>query len=98
MGRWRVMVALSALVAATGLIGVVPLSGAVAGSAGVGSASLDWPQFLGGPEPGSVSNATAFTPLNAASAAQVWHWQPPVISGESAPVLDASPTVVAATV
>jgi outer membrane protein assembly factor BamB len=98
MGRWGVIVALSALVAATGLIGVVPLSAAVAGSAGVGSASLDWPQFLGGPQHGSVSNATAFTPLNAASAAQVWHWQPPVISGEPAPVLDASPTVVAGTV
>jgi outer membrane protein assembly factor BamB len=71
---------------------------AVAGSAGLGSASLDWPQFLGGPQHSSVSNATAFTPLNAASAAQVWHWQPPVISGEPAPVLDASPTVVAGTV
>jgi outer membrane protein assembly factor BamB len=42
--------------------------------------------------------ATAFTPANAASATQVWHWQPPVITGEPAPVLDASPTVVAGTV
>ena len=35
----------------------------------------------------------AVTPANAASAHQVWHWQPPVVSGEPAPVLDASPTV-----
>jgi outer membrane protein assembly factor BamB len=40
----------------------------------------------------------AFTPSNAASAAQVWHWQPPVVSGEPAPVLDASPTVAAGVV
>lgn len=40
-----------------------------------------------------MSAATALTPSTAASASQVWHWQPPVISGEPAPVLDASPTV-----
>src|SRR5215469_2030255 len=30
-----------------------------------------------------------------ASVSQVWHWQPPVVTGEPTPVLDASPTVVA---
>ena len=45
-----------------------------------------------------MSPATAFTPANAASATQLWHWQPPVISGKPAPVLDASPTVVAGTI
>jgi polyvinyl alcohol dehydrogenase (cytochrome) len=42
-----------------------------------------------------MSPSTAFTPSNAASAALVWHWQPPTVTGEPAPVLDASPTVVA---
>ena len=42
-----------------------------------------------------MSAATAFTPSNAASASQVWHWQPPVIPGKPAPALEASPTVVA---
>jgi outer membrane protein assembly factor BamB len=42
-----------------------------------------------------MSAATAFTPSNAASASEVWHWQPPVIQGEPAPNLEASPTVVA---
>jgi outer membrane protein assembly factor BamB len=89
------MVVLSALIAAAGLIGVVTLPAAAAGSARVRSASLDWTQYLGGPQHASVSAATAVTPSNAASAAQVWHWQPPVISGEPVPVLDASPTVAA---
>ena len=41
-----------------------------------------------------MSFATAFTPSNAASVSQTWHWQPPVVTGKPAPVLDASPTVV----
>jgi len=72
---------------------------AAAPAAGRGAAaSLDWPQYLHGTQHSSVSNATAFTPSNAASAAQVWHWQPPVITGKPAPALDASPTVVAGVV
>jgi outer membrane protein assembly factor BamB len=55
---------------------------------------LDWPQYLYGPGHSSMSPDTAFTPSNAASVSQVWHWQPPVVTGEPAPVLDASPTVV----
>ena len=58
-------------------------------------ASLDWPQYLHGPQHASVSAATAFTPSNAASASQVWHWQPPNLTGKPASRLDASPTVVA---
>jgi len=50
--------------------------GAVAGLTG---ASLDWPQFLHDPQHDSVSNATAFTPSNAASATKVWHWRPPTV-------------------
>jgi outer membrane protein assembly factor BamB len=84
------------LTAAFGLAGVIPLSqGAVAGASLAAGPSLDWPQYLHGPQHSSVSRATAFTPSNAASASQVWHWQPPVVSGNPAPVLDASPTVVA---
>jgi len=55
---------------------------------------LDWQQFLHGPGHSSMSFATAFTPSNAASVSQTWHWQPPVVTGKPAPVLDASPTVV----
>lgn len=74
--------------------------GAPAGIAPTGATEaaqpdLDWPQYLSNPQHTSLSLATAFTPSNAASVSQVWHWQPPVVTGEPAPVLDASPTVVA---
>src|SRR5215470_2344251 len=94
------------LIAALGLAGVVlaPAAGA-AGARSTGPASrpaaapsLDWPQYLHGPQHSSVSNATAFTTSNSGSVTQVWHWQPPVISGKPAPALDASPTVVAGVV
>jgi outer membrane protein assembly factor BamB len=80
------------------LAGVVALAAAAlpqATGAARASASLDWPQFLHDPQHSSVSPATAFTTANAGSATQVWHWQPPVISGQLAPNLNASPTVVA---
>lgn len=70
-------------------------AGAAAHPVRTSASSLDWSQYLYGPQHSSVSSATAFTTSNAHSAAQVWHWQPPVVSGEPAPVLDASPTVVA---
>ena len=57
--------------------------------------ALDWHQFLHGPEHGSLSLATAFTPANARSVRRVWHWQPPAAAGKPAPALEASPTVVA---
>src|SRR5215471_7069826 len=85
-----------ALAAVLGLAGVVV--SAQAGGAGAAPAAgpgLDWPQYLHGPQHSSVSAATAFTPSNAASASQVWHWQPPVIAKKPAPALEASPTVVA---
>src|SRR5215472_3682565 len=94
------------LTVALGLAGVVlaPAAGAAgAPTAGPGSRdaaapSLDWPQYLHGPQHSSMSNATAFTTSNSGSVTQVWHWQPPVISGQPTPALDASPTVVAGTV
>jgi outer membrane protein assembly factor BamB len=98
------------LVAALGLVGLMlvpPAAPAAALAAPPASAvaarparavNLDWPQYEHGPQHSSVSNATAFTPSNAASAHQVWHWQPPVISGQPAPALEASPTVVAGVV
>ncbi len=98
------------LVAALGLAGLMlvpPAAPAAALAAPPASAvaarparavNLDWPQYEHGPQHSSVSNATAFTPSNAASAHQVWHWQPPVISGQPAPALEASPTVVAGVV
>src|SRR5262244_3084821 len=86
---------------------LLPVAGAVALAAGVlpqatgaarDTAALDWPQFLHDPQHSSVSQATAFTQANAGSVTQVWHWKPPVISGQAAPHLDASPTVVAGVV
>ena len=66
-----------------------------ASAAAVTGAPVDWVQYLHGPQHSSVSLATSFTPSNAASASQVWHWQPPAITGQPAPRLDASPTVAA---
>ena len=83
----------SVLVAAVGLAGAaLSPQAAVAGRAAAGP-SLDWPQYLHDPQHSSVSAATAFTPLTAASARVVWHWQPPVIAGKQAPFMFASPTV-----
>lgn len=78
------------------LAGVVALAVAAlpqATGAARGAASLDWPQFLHDPQHSSVSPATAFTTANAGSVTRVWHWSPPVISGQPPPRLEASPTV-----
>ena len=84
------------LTATLGLAGVLLLSqGAAAGASLATGPSLDWPQYLHGPQHSSMGFATAFTPSNAASASQVWHFQPPSVTGKPAPRLDASPTVVA---
>ena len=86
------------LTAAFGLAGALLLpqgAGAAAGASQATGPSLDWTQYLHGPQHSSVSLSTAFTPSNAASARQVWHWQPPAVQGRPAPALDASPTVVA---
>ena len=97
------------LVAVFGLAGVVlsatatvarpaHATAAVAGpvpATAAAAAGLDWRQYLHDPQHSSVSLATAFTPSNAASATQVWHWQPPVITGKPSPLLEASPTVAA---
>jgi polyvinyl alcohol dehydrogenase (cytochrome) len=96
-------VTLIAALTAAGLT-LVPAAGAAGASASAARSArtaapnLDWPQYEHGPQHSSVSNATAFTPSNAASAHQVWHWQPPVIGGKPAPALEASPTVVAGVV
>jgi polyvinyl alcohol dehydrogenase (cytochrome) len=96
--RWRAL----SLIGALGLAGVVlaPAAGAAGARASRAAAgpNLDWPQYLHGPQHSSMSNSTAFTTSNAGSVTQVWHWQPPVVSGEPVPVLDASPTVVAGVV
>src|SRR5262249_7001654 len=104
--RWRGL-PLAAAFALAGVV-LVPAAGAASASiagpraakpAGQAAApNLDWPQYLHGPQHSSVSNATAFTTSNSGSVTQVWHWQPPVISGKPAPALDASPTVVAGVV
>jgi outer membrane protein assembly factor BamB len=96
VSRFGFLPRISGLPAALGLACVLLLAQAgAAGATQQAGPSLDWPQYLHGPQHSSVSPATAFTPSNAASATQVWHWQPPVIKGKPAPVLDASPTVVA---
>jgi hypothetical protein len=97
MLRFRRFTGFRALVMIFGLAGLV-LAAAVARPAPAASATgpgLDWLQYLHGPQHSSVSLATAFTPSDAASARQVWHWQPPVIAGEPSPSLEASPTVAA---
>jgi len=66
-----------------------------ASAAPAAGAGLNWRQYLQGPQHSSVSLATAFTPSNAASASQVWHWQPPAVTGKPPPRLEASPTVAA---
>ena len=81
------------LPAVLGLISVSLVAPAGMAGAAPAAATLDWSQYLHGPQHSSVSPATAFTPSNAASVSQVWHWQPPAISGEPAPALDASPVV-----
>jgi outer membrane protein assembly factor BamB len=92
MSRHLTLARLLTLTATAGLTGLALLSqGARAAAAPV----LDWPQYLHGPQHSSMSLATAFTPSNAAAASQVWHWQPPAVTGKPAPRLDASPTVVA---
>ncbi len=87
------------LIVIFGLAGLVlPASAAIARPGPAASATgtgLDWPQYLHGPQHSSVSPATAFTPSNAPSAGQAWHWQPQAITGKPAPRLDASPTVAA---
>ena len=84
------------LTAVPALAGVAVLAQVgVAGAAPAAGFGLDWPQYLHGPQHSSVSAATAFTPSNAASAREVWHWQPPLIPNKPAPALEASPTVVA---
>jgi outer membrane protein assembly factor BamB len=93
----QVFTGFRALIMFFGVAGLV-LAAAVArpaGAAAVTGPGLDWPQYLHGPQHSSVSLATAFTPSNAASASQVWRWQPPVITGGPAPRLEASPTVAA---
>ena len=82
MFRIRHFTGFRALTMIFGLAGLVlAASAAVARPAGAAAATgpgLDWPQYLHGPQHSSVSLATAFTPSNAASASQVWHWQPPM--------------------
>jgi outer membrane protein assembly factor BamB len=103
MSRHLSLARILTLTVTASLAGLALLSpGAIAGAkpaaaeaALVTGPSLDWPQYLHGPQHSSVSLATAFTPSNAASASQVWHWQPPAVTGRPAPRLDASPTVVA---
>ena len=95
MSRSGGLTGFSALVAVSGLAAVVLSAPAAAAGAAAAGAGLDWRQYLHGPQHSSVSLATAFTPSNAASASQVWHWQPPVIPGKPSPRLVASPTVAA---
>src|SRR5215469_16733897 len=99
MSRLGFLARIPKLSALLGLAVVLPLaqSGA-AGATRQAASNLDWPQFLHDPQHSSVSPATAFTPSNAASATEVWHWQPPTVSGQRGPLLHASPTVVAGVV
>src|SRR6266704_4585357 len=91
MSRHLSLARLLTLTATAGLTGLALLSQGASAAVAPG----DWPQYLHGPQHSSRSLATAFTPSNAAAASQVWHWQPPAVTGKPAPRLDASPTVVA---
>src|SRR6266852_2700448 len=85
-----VMFGLAGLLLSAPAVVARPASAAPAAGAG-----LNWRQYLQGPQHSSVSLATAFTPSTAASASQVWHWQPPAVTGKPPPRLEASPTVAA---
>ena len=98
VGRSGLVARALLVTAAVVLAGSVQVSQGAAQVARTAGPGRDWPQFLHDPQHDSVSNATAFTLSNAASPVLVWHWQPPVTTGEPAPVLDASPTVVAGVV
>ena len=76
------------------LTAVFGLAGTLLAPAALGTSAADWTQYLYSTLHGSMSAETAFTTSNAASATPVWHWQPPAISGQPPPLLDASPTVV----
>jgi len=99
MSMFEPFVRVRFLLSIFGLVSLVLSASAVvaepAPAAAATGAALDWGQYLHGPQHSSVSLATAFTPSNAASASQVWHWQPPSITGKPAPGLEASPTVAA---
>ena len=66
----RVLTAVAALGLAGGSL-LVPT--AAAGASPAAGPTLDWSQYLHGPQHSSVSLATAFTPSNAASATEAWH-------------------------
>ena len=78
-----------------GLAGAVLSAQVWGASAAPAAVTVGWPQYMRGPLHDSVSPATTFTPSNAGSVSEVWHWQPPTIAGQPAPILDASPSVVA---
>ena len=68
---------LAAALMAAGLT-LAPAAGAAGASAAAAApaeaaraVNLDWPQYEHGPQHSSLSNATAFTPSNAASAHQM---------------------------
>ena len=62
------------------------------------AATGDWPQYLHGPQHSSKSGTNAFTTANASLAHVVWHFVPAAVTGNPAPKLEASPTVVGAKV
>ncbi|MGN6167677.1 MAG: outer membrane protein assembly factor BamB family protein [Solirubrobacteraceae bacterium] len=88
------LIAMSVLAGAVLFIQAATAKPTAAAQTSVTGSSLDWPQYLNGPQHSSVSATTAFTVSNAASATQAWHWPP---AGQTAPTLDASPTVVGGT-
>jgi outer membrane protein assembly factor BamB len=58
-----------------------------------------WPMYLGGPAHTSFSEASAITPVNAASLTVAWHWTPdPPLSGHPRNELFSSPAIVGGTV
>jgi outer membrane protein assembly factor BamB len=98
MSKHRSLARFLTLTAALALTGGVLAPQLAAARPTAAAPDLDWPQYLNGPQHSSLSQATAFTPSNAASATQVWHWQPPAVKGKPAPVLYGSPTVAAGVV
>jgi outer membrane protein assembly factor BamB len=97
MSKPAALARLLTLAAMSGLAGVLLAGPASAGAAST-TPSPDWAQYLHSTLHGSMSPQTAFTTSNAPTVTQVWHWQPPRISGQPSPLLDASPVVAGGSV
>ena len=91
LARARTLIAMSVLAGVVSFTQAATAKATASDQTSATGSSIDWPQYLNGPQHSSVSATIAFTVSNAASATQAWHWPP---AGQTVPTLNASPTVV----